>query len=183
MAVITDIWVGAPKEATHCSPETLHTNLVYWLIEDDIVKKAWVEYAKDLDGSDWYEDQGYWCMDYTPNFQPFRGKEELITRPTERWIPDTGEIVLFKRTDSIDYAYDSPERMEVVAIVGDKVWLKNALRDLVANLDDISPLEKEKSLREKLVEIMSSSDRQNDVNVYCAADRLIEAGVKLEEEK
>ena len=176
-----DVWAGAPKEATHCSPETLHTNLIYWLIEDGIVKKAWVEYAKDLDGRDWYEDQGYWCVDYTPNFQPFGDKDGLIARPPQKWIPDTGGIVLFKRTDSIDYAYDTPERMEVVAIVGNMVWLKNEVRDLVTSLDNISPLKKEKSLREKLVEIMSSSDQQNDVDMYQAADRLIEAGVKLEE--
>lgn len=95
------------------------------------------------------------------------------------WIPNTGEIVLHKRTDSLDFAYDSPERMEVVAMVGNKVWLKNEVRDLVTNLDNITPLKKEKTLRERLVEIMSS-DQQNNVDVYQAADRLIEAGVKVE---
>lgn len=182
MATITDIWEGAPKEATHYSQGNYYTSFVYWLIEDGIVKKAWVEYDIELCTGEWYEDQGYSCVDYTPDAQPIYDKDKLITRPTQKWTPDTGEIVLFKRTDSIDYAYDSPEKMEVVAIVGDKVWLKNALRDLVTNLDNISPLEKEKSLREELVKILSYNGQQQYVDAYLAADRLIEAGIKLKEE-
>lgn len=181
MSIPNDVWAEAPKEATHCSPATPCTQLVYWLVEDGVVKKVWVEYREYLDGEVWHEDQGYSCTNYTPDVQPFFDKDELIPRPTEEWIPRVGDTVLYKRTDSLDYAWDAPEKMEVVAMVGHKVWLKNALRDLVANLDDISPLKKEKSLREKLVEIMSSSDQQNDVDMYQAADRLIEAGVKLEE--
>lgn len=182
MSTIIDVWAEAPKEATHYSPGTYYTNFVYWEIEDGVVKKAWIEYDEQMCRGEWYEDQGYSCADYTPDDQPIYFIDDLITRPPQKWIPGTGEIVLFKRTDSIDYAYDSPEKMEVVAIVGDKVWLRNALRDLVTNLDNISPLKKEKSLREKLVEIMSSSDQQNCVDVYCAADRLIKAGIKLKEE-
>src|SRR5690625_7438412 len=90
MSVPNDVWVKAPKEATHCSPETSYTNLVYWLIEGGVVKKVWVELMEDTDGEGWYEDQGYSCIDYTPDEQPYYYKDELVTRPTQKWIPRVG---------------------------------------------------------------------------------------------
>lgn len=176
----------APKGATHYTYPDTYKNEVFWNIEENVIKSVWVPLSCFSDpASCWYEDSGYWRTDYSGNDdQPYVEWDNPIELPkhTDRWKPEVGEIILFKRNDSIDYAYDSPEKMEVVAIVGDKVWLKNALRDLVTNLDNISPLEKEKSLREKLMEIMSCGGRWNFVDVDQAADRLIEAGVKLEEE-
>jgi len=185
---IESIVKRAPKGATHYMYPVDHDGWgVFFKIDEDmIVESAWVSSLESIVGFE--EDCGYYRFDYDyekGDMQPYVRWESLVelgSNTHSKWVPDTGEVVLFKRTDSIDYAYDSPERMEVVTIVGDKVWLRNALRDLVTNLDNISPLEKEKSLREKLVEIMSSSDQQKCVDVYCAADRLIAAGIKLEEE-
>ena len=175
----------APKEATHYDYPKGNSNDVFWKIEGGIVRSAWVPLS--CSGGQvigWYWDCGYWRTDYSDNdVNPYEWWHNIVELPkhADKWEPEVGEIVLFKRTDSIDYAYDAPERMEVVAIVGNKVWLKNSLRDLVTNLDNISPLKKEKSLQEKLAEIMSPSGQQSPVDVYHAADRLIEAGVKLEE--
>lgn len=178
----------APKGATHYMyPEGYGSNGVFFKIDDDmIVESAWVSSLESIAGFE--EDCGYYRFDYDyekGDMQPYVRWESLVelgSNTHSKWMPDIGEIVLFKRTDSIDYAYDSPEKMEVVAIVGDKVWLKNALRDLVTDLDNISPLEKEKSLREELIDIMSCGGRWNFVGVEGAADRLIEAGIKLKEE-
>lgn len=184
---IESIVKRAPKGATHYAyPVEQGLNEVFFKIDKDmIVETAWVSSLEPIWG--FVKDCGYYRADYEEgDMQPYVNWESLVelgSNTHNKWIPDTGEIVLFKRTDSIDYAYDSPEKMEVVAIVGDKVWLKNALRDLVTNLDNISPLEKEKSLREKLVEIMSSSDEKKCVDVYCAADRLIRAGIRLEDRR
>lgn len=181
---IESIVERAPKEATHYTYPKDFSNEVYWKIEKDVVESAWIPLSCSSDpGSLWYRDCYYWRTGYSGNDeQPYMERDNLVELPkhADRWVPNTGEIVLFKRNDSIDYAYDSPERMEVVTVVGDKVWLKNAFRDLVTNLDNISPLEKEKSLREELMEIMSLGGQQNYVDVYRAADRLIRAGVKLE---
>lgn len=174
----------APKGATHYTYPDIYENEVFWNIEENVIKSVWIPLSCFSDpASCWYEDSGYWRTDYSDNEdQPYVEWDNLVELPKHigKWEPELGDVVLFKRNDSIDYAYDSPERMEVVAIVGDKVWLKNALRDLVTNLDNISPLEKEKSLREELVEIMSLGGQQNYVDVYRAADRLIRAGVELE---
>lgn len=176
----------APKGATHYTYPDTYKNEIFWNIEENVVKSVWIPlYCWMPPVYFWREDCGYWRSDYSDNEdQPYVEWDNLVELPkhTGRWEPEVGDVVLFKRNDSIDYAYDSPEKMEVVAIVGDKVWLKNALRDLVTDLDNISPLEKEKSLREKLMEIMSCGGRWNFVGVEGAADRLIRAGVKLEEE-
>lgn len=181
---IESIVKRAPKGATHYMyPEEYGVKGVFFKIDEDmIVESAWVQSIGTIAGFE--EDCGYYRFDYEEGgMQPYVRWESLVeldNNTHSKWMPDIGEIVLFKRNDSIDYAYDTPERMEVVAIVGDKVWLKNALRDLVTDLDNISPLEKEKSLREELIDIMSCGGRWDYVNVDQAADRLIEAGIKLE---
>lgn len=177
----------APKDATHYTYPDTYKNEVFWNIEENVIKSVWIPLScwTAVPEYFWKEDCGYWRSDYSGNDdQPYVGWANLIELPkhTDRWEPEVGEIVWFKRNDSIDYAYDSPEKMEVVAIVGDKAWLKNALRDLVTDLDNISPLKKEKSLREELIDIMSCGGRWDYVNVDQAADRLIEAGIKLKEE-
>ena len=174
----------APKEATHYTYPDISKNEVFWSIDGNVVKSVWIPLSCLSDpGNLWHYDCGYWRADYSDNDeQPYMERDSLVElfKHTDRWEPAVGEIVQFKRTDSIDYAYDSPEKMEVVAIVGDKVWLRNALRDLVTDLDNTSPLEKEKSLREELIDIMSCCGRWDYIDVNQAADRLIEAGVKLE---
>lgn len=183
---IESIVKRAPKEATHYTYPDIYKNEVFWSIEGNVVKSVWIPLSCWSDpGNLWHYDCGYWRADYSGNDkQPYMERDNLVelSKQAASWEPEVGEIVLFKRTDSIDYAYDSPEKMEVVAIVGNKVWLKNALRDLVTNLDNISPLEKEKSLREELVKILSYNGQQQYVDAYLAADRLIEAGIKLKEE-
>jgi len=184
---IESIVKRAPKGATHYMyPEEHGVKGVFFKIDEDmIVESAWVV-ASLGSIAGFEEDCGYCRFDYEEgDMQPYVRWESLVelgNNTHSNWMPDIGEIVLFKRTDSIDYAYDSPEKMEVVAIVGDKVWLKNALRDLVTDLDNISPLKKEKSLREELIDIMSCGGRWDYVNVDQAADRLISAGIKLKEE-
>jgi len=181
---IESIVKRAPKGATHYAyPVEQGLNEVFFKITKDmIVETAWVSSLEPIWG--FVKDCGYYRADYDEgDKQPYVNWESLVdlgSNTHSKWVPNTGEVVLFKRNDSIDYAYDTPERMEVVTVVGDKVWLRNALRDLVTNLDNISPLEKEKSLREKLVEIMSCGGRWDYMNVDQAADRLIAAGIKLE---
>ena len=182
---IESIVKRAPKGATHYAyPVEQGLNEVFFKITKDmIVETAWVSSLEPIWG--FVKDCEYYRADYEEgDMQPYVNWESLVelgNNTHSKWIPDTGEIVLFKRNDSIDYAYDTPERMEVVAIVGDKVWLRNALRDLVTNLDNISPLKKEKSLREELVKILSYGGQQQYVDAYLAADRLIRAGIKLED--
>lgn len=176
----------APKGATHYSYPEYFSNEVYCKIEEGVVESVWIPLSCfTADSKFWHKDCGYWRADYSGGGdQPYLEWDSLVELPkqADKWVPTVGEIVLFKRNDSIDYAYDTPERMEVVTIVGDKVWLKNALRDMITNLDNISPLEKEKSLREELIDIMSCGGRWDYVNVDQVADRLIEAGIKLKEE-
>ena len=171
----------APEGATHYQyPDEDGFDEAFLKVEEGvIVELAWVpqHIGSTPLSTDLWEDFRY----YEEGDVNLDRVIKLCNNTHSKWMPDTGETVLFKRTDSIDYAYDSTERMEVVAIVGDKVWLKNEVRDLVANLGDISPLKKEKSLREKLVEIISCSGQQTYVDASHAADRLIEAGIKLEE--
>src|SRR5690554_4674408 len=174
----------APKGATHYMyPDEYFDEVFFKIDKDMIVESAWVV-ASLGSIAGFEEDCGYCRFDYEEgDMQPYVRWESLVelgSNTHSKWVPDTGEVVLFKRTDSIDYAYDALERMEVVTVVGDKVWLRNALRDLVTNLDNIYPLEKEKSLREELIDIMSCGGRWNFVNVDQAADRLIAAGIKLE---
>ena len=172
----------APKEATHYAYPEGFSNEVFWEIEGDDVKSAWVPLSCWSDPiSCWYQDSGYWRTDYSDDEQPCVWWFNLVELPkhTDKWEPEVGEIVLFKRTDSIDFAYDSPERMEVVTIVGDKVWLKNALRDLVTDLGNISPLKKVKTLEDRLNEVINPEGWSSQ-SVSTTVRRLVEAGVKLE---
>ena len=175
----------APKGATHYSYPEYFSNEVYWKMEDSIVESVWIPLLcwDDPENEFWYKDCGYWRTDYSDeDEQPYVEWGNLVELPkhTDSWHPAVGEIVMFKRNDSIDYAYDDPVKMEVVAVVGDKVWLKNAVRDLVTDLGSISPVKKQKSLREELVEILSCGGRENYPDADHAVDRLIRAGVKLE---
>ena len=176
MNVINVVWVGAPKEATHCSPGNSYTNLVYWLFEDGVVKKVWIEYDEDLCGGGWYEDQGYICTDYTPDEQPIYHEDELITRPTEKWIPRVGDTVLYKRTDSLDSAWDTPVEMGVVAVYGSSVWIRSELRDIVVDMDDLQPKPTVKTLESQLNEVINP-EGLSFLPVSTTIRRLMDAGV------
>lgn len=176
MAVITDIWAGAPKEATHCSPATSYTNLVYWLIEDGVVKKVWVEYTEDLDGGGWYEDQGYSCVDYTNDLQPYYNKDEIITRPTQEWIPRVGDTVLYKRRSSLDFAWDAPEEVHVVAVYGSLAWINSDRWDLVVDIEHLQSKPTEKILESRLKEVIDP-EGWSVQSVSTTVRRLMEAGV------
>ena len=173
----------APKEATHYAyPVEDGLNEVFFKIDEDmIVESAWVPSSEPVWG--FYKDCGYYRADYWEgDMQPFVNWESLIelgSNTHSKWMPNTGEIVLFKRTDSIDFAYDSPERMEVVTVVGDKVWLKNALRDLVTDLGNIAPLKKVKTLEDRLNEVINPEGWSSQ-SVSTTVRRLVEAGIKLE---
>lgn len=176
-----DVWAEAPKEATHCSPETSYTNRVYWLFEGGIVKKAWVEYDEQLCRGEWYEDQGYSCVDYTPDEQPHCDRDELITRPPQKWIPRVGDTVLYKRTDSLDYGWDTPVEVGVVAVYGSSVWIRSELRDMVVDMGDLQPKPTVKTLESRLDEVINPEGWSSQ-SVSTTIRRLIDAGVKLEEE-
>lgn len=176
MVVVTDIWAGAPKEATHCSPATSYTNLVYWLIEDGIVERVWVEYDEQLCSGEWYEDQGYSCVDYTSDEQPIYYKDELITRPAQKWIPRVGDTVLYKRTDSLDSAWDSPVEVGVVAVYGTSVWIRSELRDIVVDIDDLQPKPAVKTLESRLNEVVNPEGWTSQ-SVSTTVRRLMDAGV------
>ena len=176
MVAITDIWAVAPKEATHCSPETSYTNRVYWLFEGGIVKKVWVEYDIELCNGEWYEDQGYSCADYTPDEQPIYFVDDMITRPTKRWIPRVGDTVLYKRTDSLDSAWDIPVEVGVVAVYGSSVWIRSELRDIVVDIDDLQPKPAVKTLESRLNEV-GNPEGWTSQPVSTTVRRLMEAGV------
>lgn len=176
MVVITDIWAGAPKEATHYSPPTSYTNLVYWLIEDGIVERVWVEYEVELCTGEWYEDQGYSCVDYTPDEQPNYFIDELISRPSQKWIPRVGDTVLYKRTGSLDFAWDTPVEVHVVAVQGSSVWISNERWDIVADIGDLQPKPTVKTLEERLNEVINP-EGLSILPVSTTVRRLMEAGV------
>lgn len=176
MVVVTDIWAGAPKEATHCSPATSYTNLVYWLIEDGIVERVWVEYDEQLCSGEWYEDQGYSCVDYTSDEQPIYYKDELIARPARMWIPRAGDTVLYKRTDSLDYAWDAPVEVSVLAVHGHLAWIKGECWDIVVDMEHLQPKPTEKTLESRLNEVINPEDL-SFLPVSTAIHRLVEAGV------
>lgn len=155
MAVIIDIWEVAPKEATHYSPETSYTNRVYWLIEGGIVKKAWIAHDEYLNEKGWYEDQGYSCTDYTPDDQPYCDRGELIARPTKKWIPRVGDAVLYKRTGSLDFAWDTPVEVLVVAVQGSSVWIRGERWDIVVDMENLQPKPAVKTLESRLNEVIN----------------------------
>lgn len=181
MAVITDIWAGAPKEATHYSPEYLHTNAVYWLIEGGIVKSVWIAHDEYLNERGWYEDQGYSCTDYTPDYQPYCDKDELIARPTKKWIPRVGDTVLYKRTDSLDYAWDDPEEVHVVAVHGSSAWISGKSWGVVVDIGHLHPAPTVKTLESRLNEVINP-EGLSFLPVSTTIRRLVDAGVKLEGE-
>lgn len=178
MAVIIDVWEAAPKEATHYSPGNYYTNFVYWLIEDGIVKKAWVESTEDiwLPLYGWYEDQGYSCADYTPDDQPIYDKDELIARPTKKWIPRVGDTVLYKRINSLDYAWDVPEEVYVVAVHGSSVWISSERGHIVVDMGDLQPKPTVKTLEERLTEVINPGGL-SFLPVSTTIRRLMDAGV------
>lgn len=176
MVVITDIWAGAPEEATHCSPETSHTNRLYWLFEGGIVKKVWVEYDVELCNGGWYEDQGYSCADYTPNEQPIYNEDTLITRASQKWIPRVGDTVLYKRTDSLDSAWDDPEEVYVRAVHGSLVWVSSERWEIVADMGDLQPKPTVKTLESRLNEVINP-EGWTVQPVHTTIRRLMEAGV------
>lgn len=176
MTVITDIWAEAPKEATHCSPPTTYTNLVYWLIEGGVVKSAWVEYDEHLGGYEWYEDQGYSRVDYTPDDQPIYDKDEPIARPTQKWIPRVGDTVLYKRINSLDFAWDTPVEVHVVAVHGSSVWISGGSWDIVVDVGELQPKPKVKTLEIRLHEAINP-EGLSFLSVSTAVRRLMEAGV------
>ena len=176
MSVINVVWVGAPREATHCTPETSYTNRVYWLIEDGVVKKAWIEYDEELCGDEWYEDQGFNCVDYTPDDQPHYNEDEFITRPARMWTPRVGDAVLYKRTSSLDYAWDTPVEVLVVAVQGSSVWISNESWDIVVDMGDLQPKPTEKTLESRLNEVINPEDL-SFLPVSTAIHRLVDAGV------
>lgn len=176
MTVITDIWAEAPKEATHCSPATSYTNLVYWLFEDGIIKKAWIEYDEELCAGDWYEDQGYSCTEYTPDDQPFYSTCEFIARPIKKWIPRVGDAVLYKRSDSLDYAWDTPKEVYVVAVYGSSVWISSGSWDKVVDIGDLQPKPTKKTLESRLNEVINPEDL-SFLPVSTVVRRLVDAGV------
>lgn len=180
MTVITDIWAEAPKEATHCSPATSYTNLVYWLIEGGIVERVWVEYDEQLCSGEWYEDQGYSCVDYTSDEQPIYYKDELITRPARMWIPRVGDTVLYKRTDSLDSAWDTPEEVLVRAVHGTLVWVSSERWEIVVDMEHLQPKPAVKTLESRLNEVINPEGWSSQ-SVSTTIQRLIEAGIKLEE--
>lgn len=176
MAVITDIWEVAPKEATHYSPATYYTSSAYWQIEDGIVKRVWVEYVEYLSRGDWHEDQWYSCTDYTPDYQPYCDKDELITRPSQKWIPRVGDTVLYKRTDSLDYAWDDPEEVHVVAVHGSSVWINSDRLNTVVGIGDLQPKPTVKTLESRLNEVINPEGWSSQ-SVPTTIRRLVDAGV------
>ena len=176
MVVITDIWAEAPKEATHCSPANSYTTLVYWLIEDEVVKKAWVEYMEYLNDEGWYEDQGYCCIDYTLDGQPVYNEDKLITRPSQKWTPRVGDTVLYKRTDSLDYAWDDPEEVYVRAVHGSLVWVSSERWEIVVDMGDLQPKPAVKTLESRLNEVINP-EGWTVQPVHTIIRRLMEAGV------
>lgn len=176
MSRIIDVWEVAPKEATHYSKGTFYTSFAYWQIEDGIVKRVWVECDKQLCGCEWYEDQGYICTDYTPDDQPYCDKDELIARPTKKWIPRVGDAVLYKRTGSLDFAWDTPVEVLVVAVQGSSVWISNESWDIVVDMGDLQPKPTVKTLEERLHEVINLEGWPSQ-SVATTIRRLVEAGV------
>ena len=184
---IESIIKRAPKGATHYMyPEEHGVKGVFFKIDEDmIVESAWVvESLGSIVGFE--EDCGYCRFDYEEgDMQPYVRWESLVELTKKdgktggKWIPEVGELVWFKRRDSIDFAYDVPLLVKVVAVVNDLLWVDGERGHMIANLRDIYPVEKKKSLREELIDIMSCGGRWNFVDVDHAADRLIEAGIKL----
>ena len=145
------------------------------------MKKVWVEYDIELCNGEWYEDQGYSCADYTPDEQPIYFVDDMITRPTKRWIPRVGDTVLYKRTDSLDSAWDTPVEVGVVAVYGSSVWIRNELRYIVVDMDDLQPKPAVKTLEDRLNEVINPEGWSSQ-SVSTTVRRLMDAGVKLEEE-
>lgn len=176
MSTIIDIWEVAPKEATHYSPENYCTNFVYWQIEGGVVERVWIAHDEQLCEGYWYEDQGYSCTDYTPDDQPIYDKDELIARPTKKWIPRVGDAVLYKRTGSLDFAWDTPVEVLVVAVQGSSVWISSEHWDIVVDMGDLQPKPKVKTLEERLHEVINLEGWPSQ-SVTTTVRRLIDAGV------
>lgn len=179
MSVLNDVWAEAPKEATHCTPETSYTNRVYWLFEDGVVKKVWVEYTEDLDGG-WHEDQGYSCVDYKTDEQPDYSEDELVARPVEMWIPRVGDTVLYKDRSSLDFAWDAPEEVYVVAVYGASAWINSSRWDMVVDIEHLQPAQTEKTLESRLNEVINPEGWSSQ-SVSTTVRRLIEAGVEFKD--
>lgn len=176
MFISENVWEEAPKEATHCTPETTYTNRVYWLFEDGVVKKAWIEYDEELNTEDWYEDQGCSCVDYAPDEQPIYYEDEFIARPPQIWVPRVGDTVRYKRTDSLDFAWDTPEEVYVVAVHGDSAWVIGECGDMLVDIEHLQPKPAVETLESRLNRVINP-EGWSAQHVSTTIRRLIEAGV------
>lgn len=135
-----DIWTKAPEEATHYTPAGVGTNWVYWRIDGGFVTSVWVASDRDLDCVDWYPDQGFSRTDYSKEVQPDTRGTPMIVRPTSTvWTPSIGDRVMYKNTDSLDYAWDKPEEMEVISIHDGMYGLLGGCGYVWSQLHNISP--------------------------------------------
>lgn len=176
MFISENVWEEAPKEATHCTPETTYTNRVYWLFEDGVVKKCWIDYDEELDTKDWSEDQGYSCAEYTPDEQPIYYEDEIVARPPQIWVPRVGDTVLYKRTDSLDFAWDTPVEAQVEAVKGRSVWISSECWDKVVDIEHLQPKPAAETLESRLNKVINP-EGWSAQHVSTTIRRLIDAGV------
>lgn len=148
-----DIWTKAPKEATHYTPAGVDTNWVYWRIDGGFVTSVWVESDRNLDGEEWYHDRGFSRTDYSKEMQPNTGAAPMIVRPTSAmWTPSIGDRVMYKNTDSLDYAWDKPEEMEVVSVHGKMYGLLGGCGYIWSARRHLTPIPKKPSPYEEFEE-------------------------------
>lgn len=152
-----DIWTKAPKEATHYSEETFDLLPAYYLIEGNEVVSMWIEMEEGeaLRGG-WELDQGYRRMDYNKGFTPDLEYANLIERvwAKSEWTPSVGDRVMYKNTDSLDYAWDKPEEMEVVSVHGEMYGLLGGCGYIWSALRHLTPIPKTPSPYEEFEEDM-----------------------------
>lgn len=78
----------------------------------------------------------------------------LSSSKEEKWIPQVGDRVMYKNTDSLDYAWDKPEEMEVISVHGKKYGLLGGCGYIWSARRHLTPIPKKLSPYEEFEEDM-----------------------------
>lgn len=107
----------------------------------------------------------------------------LSSNKEEKWIPQVGDRVMYKNTDSLDYAWDKPEEMEVISIhegmyglLGGCGYIWSALRHLTPIPKAPTPYEE---FEEDMLDILLDGWQTSPSRAKALCEVLYEKGLRF----
>lgn len=181
-----DVWVKAPKEATHYSEETVDLLPAYYRVEEGEAVSMWlkVEDGETFNG-EYKLDQGYQRIDYNSSYRPDLDYLNLIERvwAKSEWTPSIGDRVMYRNKDSIDYAWDKPEEMEVISVHGEMYGLLGGCGYVWSQLHNISPPSMKKTeyevFEEDMLDILLDGWQTSPSRAKALCEVLYERGLRF----